>query len=283
MTELSSSDLAYCKSLVCHRGSVFSISSRFAHAAIRDELLILHAFLKELRSIPVEVSDPSIAAVKLSWWRQELVLSSAIKSQHPVVRSLFRSGVLERLDENVLNDLFSALLRLSSGEAIAGLKDLYQFAKWIGGSEALIEARLGSSNANQTALVSIGSAVFLSRLLQNFDSLMFADSWWVPLDIQAKFSLTMGEAQAGRADEEKYSAIRYLAGQAIKTLGKAKPQLKALDTRTSKNVGVHHVMISAAVIERRLNKLKARPESYANQGDGHVSEVISAWWQATQG
>jgi phytoene/squalene synthetase len=174
-------------------------------------------------------------------------------------------------------------LRLSSGEAITGLEDLYQFAERIGGSEALLEAGLGESNASQTALVGIGSAIFLSRLLHNFDSLMFADSWWLPLDMQAKFSLTIGEIRAGSADERKHCAIRYLSGLAIEILGNAMLQLKAIDKGSGKNAGVHHVIISAAVTEKRLNKLKARPENYAQQGDGHVSEVISAWWQAIQG
>ena len=101
--------------------------------------------------------------------------------------------------------------------------------------------------------------------------------------MQAKFGLTLGEIQAGNVDEKKYCAIRYLSVLGLDLLGKAKLQLKGLDARSPGNAGAHHVMISAAVIEKRLNRLRVRPAGHAQRGAGHVSEVVAAWWRAIHG
>lgn len=62
------------------------LAALLAAAQHRQALVILAAFLAEIRKVPFTVSDPTLAAIRLQWWRDALEAGTA--SGHPVADAL---------------------------------------------------------------------------------------------------------------------------------------------------------------------------------------------------
>ncbi len=75
-------------------GSSTYYSLRFSPPGLRDDLAILAAWRHQVRAIPVEVSDPGVARLKLQWWREELDKLPAGQPSHPLSQAL--QGVVYR-------------------------------------------------------------------------------------------------------------------------------------------------------------------------------------------
>jgi 15-cis-phytoene synthase len=69
-------------------GSSTYYSLRFSPLGIRDDLAVLAAWRHQVRAILVDVSDPSIARLKLQWWREELEKSTGDRPSHPLNQAL---------------------------------------------------------------------------------------------------------------------------------------------------------------------------------------------------
>ena len=278
-TGISSSDRSYCQDVACIPGSVFSITSRFLKTGFRDELLVLHALTAEIRSIPFRVSDPGLAIIKLDWWRQELTPHSASNSQHPVVRALVQSGVLERLNPILLNGYVSAVAHQASADVIPDIETLQDQACRIGGAEVLMEASLDESILDKDALVLIGAAAFLNRLLHNIGVLICGESWWLPVDLQAKYGLTLGGLRLGSDNSGLNSTIETLCNLALDLLNNGRQTLRRLNGGKGQSGRANHLLISAAVHENRLRRLRSTPSRHAHRGVA-AGEVLAAWRQA---
>ena len=78
----------YCASRAARSGSSFHYSFRLLDPTRRAAITALYAFCREVDDVVDEVSDPSVARVKLAWWRTEIDRVYAGTPQHPVALAL---------------------------------------------------------------------------------------------------------------------------------------------------------------------------------------------------
>lgn len=78
----------YCQEKAAKSGSSFYYSFLFLPPERRRAITALYAFCREVDDVVDEVSDPSVARIKLAWWRGELGNLYAGKPEHPVARAL---------------------------------------------------------------------------------------------------------------------------------------------------------------------------------------------------
>ena len=78
----------YCAQKAAQSGSSFHYSFRLLEPARRAAITALYAFCREVDDVVDEVSDPSIARVKLVWWRTEIEAVYAGVPRHPVAVAL---------------------------------------------------------------------------------------------------------------------------------------------------------------------------------------------------
>ncbi len=84
------------------------ISALLAPPAARDDLVTLAAYLGEIARVPLTVSEPALAAIRLQWWRDAIeTVEPGVQSGNPVAdafvemiqrRGLPRQDVLAPLD-----------------------------------------------------------------------------------------------------------------------------------------------------------------------------------------
>lgn len=78
----------YCQDKAARSGSSFYYAFLFLPPERRRAIIALYALCRELDDVVDEVSDPSLARVKLGWWRTQVAAMYQDRPEHPVTRAL---------------------------------------------------------------------------------------------------------------------------------------------------------------------------------------------------
>jgi 15-cis-phytoene synthase len=78
----------YVQDKTARSGSSFYYAFMFLPPARRAAITAFYAFCREVDDVVDEVSDPSVAATKLAWWRKEVAAAFGGQPSHPVMHAL---------------------------------------------------------------------------------------------------------------------------------------------------------------------------------------------------
>ncbi|MBX3634615.1 MAG: presqualene diphosphate synthase HpnD [Rubrivivax sp.] len=78
----------YVQQKAAGSGSSFYYAFLFLPPHRRAAITAFYAFCREVDDVVDEVAEPSVAAAKLAWWRQEVAEAYAGRPSHPVTRAL---------------------------------------------------------------------------------------------------------------------------------------------------------------------------------------------------
>jgi 15-cis-phytoene synthase len=78
----------YVQDKAARSGSSFYYAFLFLPPPRRAAITAFYAFCREVDDVVDEVSDPSVAATKLHWWRTEVARAYAGEPSHPVMHAL---------------------------------------------------------------------------------------------------------------------------------------------------------------------------------------------------
>ena len=78
----------YVQDKAAKSGSSFYYAFLFLPPPRRAAITAFYAFCREVDDVVDEVSDPSVAATKLAWWRKEVASAFAGQPSHPVMKAL---------------------------------------------------------------------------------------------------------------------------------------------------------------------------------------------------
>ncbi len=78
----------YVQDKAAKSGSSFYYAFLFLPPPRRAAITAFYAFCREVDDVVDEVSDPSVAATKLAWWRKEVATSFAGQPSHPVMKAV---------------------------------------------------------------------------------------------------------------------------------------------------------------------------------------------------
>ncbi len=78
----------YVQDKAVQSGSSFYYAFKFLPAPRRAAITAFYAFCREVDDVVDEVSDPTVAATKLAWWRREVGETFAGRPSHPAMKAL---------------------------------------------------------------------------------------------------------------------------------------------------------------------------------------------------
>jgi len=78
----------YCQDKAAKSGSSFYYAFLFLPPARRQAITALYAFCREVDDVVDECSDPSLARIKLAWWRTQVDALFEGKAEHLVMKAL---------------------------------------------------------------------------------------------------------------------------------------------------------------------------------------------------
>ena len=93
----------YVQEKAAKSGSSFYYAFLFLPPPQRAAITAFYAFCREVDDVVDEVSEPSIAATKLAWWRKEVAASYAGQPTHPATKALMPHAAAYRIEASHLN------------------------------------------------------------------------------------------------------------------------------------------------------------------------------------
>lgn len=92
----------YCQNKAAQSGSSFYYSFLFLPPERRRAITALYAFCREVDDVVDEVTEPSVARMKLAWWRTQVEALRDGQAEHPVMQALAPHVQAFGLDEDKL-------------------------------------------------------------------------------------------------------------------------------------------------------------------------------------
>ena len=276
MSQIADSDLRYCQELVCTPAGILTSTHRFLSPDQRAKLLALHALFGAIRSIPFTVSDPGISNTKLAWWHHELEPTAQIVSQHPVVRACQGLGVFVYFTPSLIQRYLAAWARFAPGEPIQSLSLMREMVLNVGAIEAALEVDVLTEESKSASLQNAGAAVSMAFFIDKFDSKLSGESWWLPLELQARYGVTYSSFKNPHHRHGLRSAITAVGKLGLEFCSQASLELNSfrLDNKGSK--GARHLEACVKIAERRIRKRMANPRTRVSRKPS-FAEVFIAW------
>ena len=182
------------------------LASRFiADPALRADVIALYAFDNELRRIPQQVTEPLMAEIRLTWWREGLEAIAAGRSPpgHPVLIALAAAASRRKLSVASLEAMVAARFTALDG---VRLDDAPAVERHVAGTT-------GAVMTLAAAMLAPGDATLLHPL---------AKAWWIAeqardgvtdaeLIAQGRTALADSRSAAGDLPPAAFPAVAYAA------------------------------------------------------------------------
>lgn len=221
----------YCRAKVAPEGSSLHYALLFAPRQHRLGLLGLAAFRTEVLAVPREVSDAGVAAVKLTWWQEELTRLTDGVPRHPVTQALASTMHSNAFPTEGLNEVIEAARMDLEYGSYPTLRELTLYCHRAGGGVADLARRLSHNEGVNAASFAHDLAIGLelTRMLRHLRRDLAAGRCYIPndelsirgLSTEALLKDPSSEAarsvitqQARRAQQFLNSAINRLSNEA---------------------------------------------------------------------
>ncbi|SFC94298.1 farnesyl-diphosphate farnesyltransferase [Thiohalospira halophila DSM 15071] len=244
----------YCQEKTAASGSSFYYSFLFLDPDRRRAITALYAFCREVDDVVDECSEPSVARMKLEWWRQEVERLFDGQPQHPVAQAL--APWLERFD----------LPREHFHEVIDGMEmdlDIHDYPDFrtlslycyrVASVVGLMAAEIFGYQSRQTRQYAndLGMAFQLTNILRDVHEDAQRGRIYLPAEDREAHGVSRQDLLMGRETEDMRSLFAFEADRARDYYRRALEGLPEED-RYAQRSGV----IMAAIYQRLLDRMDA--------------------------
>lgn len=148
-----------------------ALAARLAPRAVRDDLIVLAAFLGDVARIPRVVADPRLGEIRLQWWVETIEsFATGALSGHPIADALAEVVARRGLDAA---EMIAVVEARFVEFAETPVRDQYALQDYLDGTEGAafrLAARIlcvPQTDATHAVLSAAGRAYGLVRLLQS--------------------------------------------------------------------------------------------------------------------
>ncbi len=210
--------LSPCAALVRRHDPDRFLCALFAPQARREALFTLYAFNHELARAREAASEPTLALIRLHWWREVV---EGTEKRHEVATPLaeaIAAGALHRGD----------LLAMIEGREVEADEAIPSRAAWhlylaatAGGVMLAAGRALGAPEPVLARLRRLGTAHGIAGQLRNLPALARAGRVLLPQDVLGAHGLTIHDITAARGADRLAPALAELAAEARALLAEA--------------------------------------------------------------
>lgn len=193
---------AYCAEAVRRQDRQRYLTAALAPPEGRRRLLALYALNLELAKAGEVASEPMLAEIRLTWWREAIAeLYRGRPRPHMVAEALAEAGLAERLGEAELEALVAARIEDLEAERFASLAELARFAEESAGLLARLALLCLGAAADPVAAaaVDIGTAWGLVGMVRGLPLAGRQRRLYLPRDGLERLGLDPAEVYAGGA------------------------------------------------------------------------------------
>ncbi|TAL89916.1 MAG: squalene synthase HpnD [Candidimonas sp.] len=226
----------YCQDKAAQSGSSFYYAFLFLPPQRRKAITALYAFCREVDDVVDECSDPSVARIKLAWWRTQIEQMFVGKTDHPVTQALAPHIESCRLDA-------PRLLAIIDGMEMD--LDLTRYVDWAGLSKycwhaagVVGELSAGIFGYTQDATLEfaqkLGLAFQLTNIIRDVGDDARRGRIYLPVDDMQKYNVQASEILNKQHSERFVELMRFETQRARQCYREAMRALPEADRRAQR-------------------------------------------------
>lgn len=269
----------YCRDKAQQAGSSFTAAFRLLPADRRAAMEALYAFCREVDDIADDCSDPTVAAIKLAWWRQEIQAIVAGSSQHPVGLALHPVIAAYGLDPKDLLAVVEGVTSDLHPMPIADWDALDAYCDQVAGAVGRLSARIfGPVNEPTLAYATtLGLALQYTNILRDVGDDARHGRVYLPELLMSSHGISRRAVLDLQGSTGLTGALKELADRAHQRYDEALDLLPA-DQRSAQRPG----LVMAAIYRDLLRAIEDTGFDVLHQriSLGPARKVWVAWWAA---
>ncbi len=229
----------YCQEKAAKSGSSFYYAFRFLPEERRRAITAFYAFCREVDNIVDEISDPSVAHVKLSYWRREVDALYANTAQHPVMQALKPHIELMQLPQSAFHTVIDGMQQDLEKTRYLNFAELSAYCYKAAGVVGEVSARIfGMSEPNNTKTLeyarALGEALQLTNIIRDVGEDARRGRIYLPQDELARFGVSSSALLNNKADPGFFELMSFQYKRAVDAYVRADAALPEEDKRAQR-------------------------------------------------
>jgi phytoene synthase len=243
----------YCQQKAAQSGSSFYYSFLFLPPNRRLAITALYAFCREVDDVVDKCLDPSIAATKLVWWRQELARLYAGKPEHPVTQALLPALAEFNLPQEQLLEIIDGMEMDLQQSRYLDFKALSLYCYRVASVVGLLAAEIFGYQDRKTQKYAhdLGMAFQLTNIIRDVGEDARIGRIYLPIDELQRFEVTAADILNARYSDNFRRLMEFQIERAEQYYAQAMSELPAGDRKTQRPG-----LVMAAIYRTLLNEIK---------------------------
>ncbi|MCP5264555.1 MAG: presqualene diphosphate synthase HpnD [Burkholderiaceae bacterium] len=244
---------AYCQDKAARSGSSFYYSFRFLPPARRAAITALYAFCREVDDVVDEEREPSVARVKLQWWRAEVSRMYDGQASHPVTRALGPHLAAYGLEQARLLEIIDGMEMDLDRDRYPDFETLALYCHRVAGVVGLLAARIFGASLPQTDVFAerLGLAFQLTNIIRDVGEDARRGRIYLPREDLEAHRVTEQDLLDARPSPELVELLRFEAQRARTCYREAFAALPEADLRSQRPS-----LMMAAIYARLLDEIE---------------------------
>jgi 15-cis-phytoene synthase len=204
----------YVQQKAASSGSSFYYAFLFLPPAQRAAITAFYAFCREIDDVVDEVNDPSVAARKLAWWRQEVAASFKGQPSHPVMRALMQHTSEFHIEARHLSQLIDGCQMDLEQSRYLDFKGLAHYCYLVAGvvGEVTVQILGARDDATRQYAHKMGLAMQLTNIIRDVGDDARRGRIYIPVSELEQFKVRAHEV-LNRGYSERFTALMKFQAQ----------------------------------------------------------------------
>jgi phytoene synthase len=230
----------YVQDKAARSGSSFYYAFMFLPPERRAAITAFYAFCREVDDVVDEVSDPSVAASKLAWWRQETAQAFAGKPSHPVMLALMPCTQAFGIEHRHLAAVIDGCDMDLQQSRMLDYPALQRYCHLVAGVVGEVAANIFGRTHEQTIQYAhtLGLAMQLTNIIRDVGDDARRGRIYLPISELQQFEVKAHELLKRESPwgySERFQALmRFQAERAHRTYDEAMALLPAVDRKAQR-------------------------------------------------
>ena len=252
----------YCQDKAAKSGSSFYYSFLFLPPEQKQAIIALYAFCREVDDVVDECDDPSLAGIKLNWWREEINNLFDNKPQHPVTQALTTSIERFNLPKEHFLEIVDGMEMDLDQFTYESFKDLSLYCYRVASVVGLMAAEIFGYDDRLTLKYAhnLGMAFQLTNIIRDVAEDSMRGRIYLPADEMKQFGVEVDDILKLNMTDNVRALIEFQAQRAKEYYQKAFDLLPKAD-RFKQRSG----LIMAAIYHETLNEIERDGFNVLNQ------------------
>lgn len=223
----------YCKDMVRDQDHDRYLMLYLAPEHSKDALFAVLAFNQEVAKTRESVSEPTMGAIRLQWWREALeAIETGTPRSHPVLEALYKAHKSQPLPISELQAIIEAREMDVYDRAPEKLSDLIAYARATAGMLNRITLALVDNNADETHLKAaedIGTAWGLLGIVRAIAFHASAQRHMMPDEMLCEAGITPDSLYRGEFTPDVFKVVEAIVADAEALLNALSAQVLSIN------------------------------------------------------